>query len=146
MKLSSTAGMQGIGWAQETFVGKSGEASATISKGHIVQCTLTALEPDDDQEVKLATGAITGIYGVALETITAGNRGLICLSGKVECMGGDTSAAGTPIMPQSGGEAIAHAGDATVSVGFAVDALTNAALHTVIFDGFAPQRTGDFAA
>ena len=30
MKLSSTAGMQGIGWAQETFVGKASEA---ISSG-----------------------------------------------------------------------------------------------------------------
>ena len=144
MKISSTARTQGIGWAQQNFVGKSGEASATITKGSIVECTLATLEPDDDQEVKLALGADVGIYAVALEDIAAGKSGLCCLSGKVECLGGDTSAAGTAIMPESGGEAIEHEGDNTVSVGFAVDTLTDGALHTVLFDGFRPQRTGDF--
>jgi|19_taG_2_1085344.scaffolds.fasta_scaffold74946_2 hypothetical protein len=138
MKLSSTAGMQGIGWAQETFVGKSGEASATISKGHIVQCTLASLEPDDDQEVKLATGDGFGIYGVALEEIKAGKRGLICLSGKVEVMGGAAVTGGVRIMPESGGEAIAHVGtaDDNVCCGIAVDTLANATLGTVLFDGW----------
>lgn len=140
MKLSSIAGMQGIGFAQETFVGLSGEASANIAKGAIVECTLTALEPDDDQEVKLALGADAGIYAVALEAVAAGKRGLFCLSGKVECLGGDTSAAGTAIMPESGGEAIAWVAGGTVSVGFTVDALTDGALHTVLFNGFQPQE------
>ena len=138
MKLSSTAGMQGIGWAQETFVGKSGEATATISKGHIVQCTLDALEPDDDQEVKLATGDAFGIYGVALETITAGKTGLICLSGKVEIMGGASIAEGVRFMPASGGEAAAYVGtaDNNVCCGVAVDTLADGALGTVLFNGW----------
>jgi len=138
MKLSSTAGMQGIGWATESFVGKSGESSATISKGHIVQCTLAALEPDDDQQVLLATGDIFGIYGVALEEIKAGKTGMIALRGKVEIMGGASVSAGVRIMPQSGGEAIAHVGtaDNNVCCGVAVDALTNATLGTALFDGW----------
>ena len=140
MKLSSTAGTQGIGWAQQNFVGKSGESSSTISKGAIVECTLGSLEPDDDQEVKLALGDDAGIYAVALEDVAAGKRGLFCLSGKVECLGGDTSAAGSTIMPESGGKAIEWAAGGTVSVGFAVDTLTDGGLHTVIFDGFQPQE------
>ena len=138
MKLSSTAGTQGIGWAQETFVGKSGESSSTISKGHIVQCTLDSLEPDDDQEVKLATGDAFGIYGVALEEIKAGKRGLIALSGKVEIMGGDSIAEGVRFMPESGGEATTYVGtgDNNVCCGVAVDALTDGALGTALFNGW----------
>ena len=144
MKLSSTAGMQGIGWATETFVGKASEA---ITKGMIVECTLTALEPDDDQEVSISNGSGIGIYGVALEDIASGERGLCALSGKVEVLAGDTAAAGTPIMPNASGQAIEVAGDDNkVSLGFRVDVGVVGALSTCIFNGFAPQRIGDFAA
>tara|TARA_R100000655_G_scaffold2919_2_gene11113 strand:+ start:5889 stop:6338 length:450 start_codon:yes stop_codon:yes gene_type:complete len=138
MKLSPIAGMQSIGWATETFVGKSGEASATISKGHIVECTLTKLEEDANQEVKLATGDGFGIYAVALESVAAGEEGLFALSGKVEVIGGASVSAGVRIMPEAAGEAIAHVGTGNNNVccGIAVDALTDGNLGTVLFDGF----------
>jgi len=136
MKLSSTAGTQGIGWAQQNFVGKSGEASATISKGHCCECTLTALEPDDDQEVKLATAISSGIYCIALEEVKAGKRGLFCLSGKVEAMGGTSTPAGGFLMPQVGGEVTTATGNDVVYIGVAVDLMANATLGTIIFDGF----------
>ena len=139
MKLSSTAGMQGIGWAQETFVGKASEA---ITKGMVVECLITALEPDDDQSIAIANGAGFGIYGVALEDIASGKTGLCCLSGKCEALGGDTSGAGTPLMANSSGKVVALTGNDTVSIGFNVDALTDGALHTVLINGFCPQTIG----
>ena len=139
MKLSSTAGMQGIGWAQETFVGKASEA---ITKGLVVECLLSALEPDDDQSVAIANGAGFGIYAVALEDIASGERGLCCLSGKVEVQGGDTSGVGTPIMANSSGKVVALTGDAVVCVGLSVDILAATGLQTVLFDGFQPQTMG----
>ena len=139
MKLSSTAGMQGIGWAQETFVGKASEA---ITKGLIVECLLSALEPDDDQTVSISNAAGFGIYGVALEDIASGERGLICLSGKVEVQGGDTSGAGTPLMANSSGKVVALTGDDVVCLGLNVDVLAATGLQTVLFDGFQPQTMG----
>ena len=139
MKLSSTAGMQGIGWAQETFVGKASEA---ITKGLVVECLLSALEPDDDQSVAIANGAGFGIYAVALEDIASGERGLCCLSGKVEVQGGDTSGVGTPIMANSSGKVVALTGDDVVCVGLSVDILAATGLQTVLFDGFQPQTMG----
>ena len=139
MKLSSTAGMQGIGWAQETFVGKASEA---ITKGMVVECLITALEPDDDQSIAIANGAGFGIYGVALEDIASGKTGLCCLSGKCEALGGDTSGAGTPLMANSSGKVVALTGNATVSSGFNVDALATSGLQTILFDGFQNQTIG----
>ena len=139
MKLSSTAGMQGIGWAQETFVGKASEA---ITKGLVVECLLSALEPDDDQSVAIANGAGFGIYAVALEDIASGERGLCCLSGKVEVQGGDPSGVGTPIMANSSGKVVALTGDDVVCVGLSVDILAATGLQTVLFDGFQPQTMG----
>ena len=139
MKLSSTAGMQGIGWAQETFVGKASEA---ITKGLVVECLLSALEPDDDQSVAISNGSGFGIYAVALEDITSGARGLCCLSGKVEVQGGDTSGKGTPLMANSSGKVIALTGDDVVCVGLNVDVLAATGLQTVLFDGFQPQTMG----
>jgi hypothetical protein len=139
MKLSSTAGMQGIGWAQETFVGKASEA---ITKGLVVECLLSALEPDDDQSVAIANGSGFGIYAVALEDIASGERGLCCLSGKVEVQGGDTSGVGTPIMANSSGKVVALTGDDVVCVGLSVDILAATGLQTVLFDGFQPQTMG----
>ena len=139
MKLSSTAGMQGIGWAQETFVGKASEA---ITKGQVVQCLITALEPDDDQSVAISNGSGFGIYAVALEDIASGARGLCCLSGKVEVQGGDTSGKGTPLMANSSGKVIALTGDDVVCVGLNVDVLAATGLQTVLFDGFQPQTMG----
>jgi len=143
MKLSSTAGMQGIGWAQETFVGIASEA---VTKGQVVECLLSALEPDDDISIAIANAATVGIYAVATEDIASGSRGLCVLSGKVEVLGGDTTGAGGAIMPNSSGQVVAHAGDNTVAVGFCVDTLAAGVLKTCLFDGFRPQRTGDFAA
>ena len=71
MKLSSTAGMQGIGWAQETFVGIASEA---VTKGQVVECLLSALEPDDDISIAIANAATVGIYAVATEDIASGSR------------------------------------------------------------------------
>jgi len=139
MKLSSTAGMQGIGWAQETFVGKASEA---ITKGLVVECLLSALEPDDDQSVAISNGAGFGIYAVALEDIASGKRGLCCLSGKVEVQGGDTSGAGTPLMANSSGKVVALTGDDVVCLGLNVDVLATSGLQTVLFDGFQPQTIG----
>ena len=139
MKLSSTAGMQGIGWAQETFVGKASEA---ITKGLVVECLLSALEPDDDQSVAISNGSGFGIYAVALEDIASGKRGLCCLSGKVEVQGGDTSGKGTPLMANSSGKVIALTGDDVVCVGLNVDVLAATGLQTVLFDGFQPQTMG----
>ena len=139
MKLSSTAGMQGIGWAQETFVGKASEA---ITKGLVVECLLSALEPDDDQSVAIANGAGFGIYAVALEDIASGARGLCCLSGKVEVQGGDTSGKGTPLMPNSSGKVVALTGDDVVSVGLNIDVLATSGLQTILFDGFQNQTIG----
>ena len=139
MKLSSTAGMQGIGWAQETFVGKASEA---ITKGQVVECLITALEPDDDQSVAISNGSGFGIYAVALEDIASGARGLCCLSGKVEVQGGDTSGKGTPLMANSSGKVIALTGDDVVCVGLNVDVLAATGLQTVLFDGFQPQTMG----
>jgi len=139
MILSSTAGTQGIGWAQQNFVGKASEA---ITKGQVVECLLTALEPDDDQSIAIANGAGFGIYAVALEDIASGKSGMCCLSGKCEVLGGDASGAGTPLMANSSGQVIALTGDDVVSVGLNVDALTVGALHTVLFDGFQPQTMG----
>ena len=139
MKLSSTAGMQGIGWAQETFVGKASEA---ITKGLVVECLLSALEPDDDQSVAISNGSGFGIYAVALEDIASGARGLCCLSGKVEVQGGDTSGKGTPLMANSSGKVIALTGDDVVCVGLNVDVLAATGLQTVLFDGFQPQTMG----
>ena len=139
MKLSSTAGMQGIGWAQETFVGKASEA---ITKGLVVECLLSALEPDDDQSVAIANGAGFGIYAVALEDIASGDTGLICLSGKVEVQGGDTSGKGTPLMPNSSGKVVALTGDDVVSVGLNIDVLATSGLQTILFDGFQNQTIG----
>ena len=139
MKLSSTAGTQGIGWAQETFVGKASEA---ITKGQVVECLITALEPDDDQSVAIANGAGFGIYGVALEDIASGKRGLCCLSGKCEAQGGDTSGPGTPLMANSSGKVVGLSGNDVVSVGFNVDTLATSGLQTVLFDGFQPQTWG----
>ena len=140
MRLSSTAGMQGLGFAQETFVGIASEA---ITKGLIVECLLSALEPDDDISIAISNGSGVGIYGVALEDIASGARGRCCLSGKVEVQGGDTSAAGLVIMPNTSGKAILRAGNTTVAVGFTVDALAVSGLQTVLFDGFQPQHGGD---
>ena len=139
MKLSSTAGTQGIGWAQETFVGKASEA---ITKGLVVECLLSALEPDDDQSVAIANGAGFGIYAVALEDIASGARGLCCLSGKVEVQGGDTSGKGTPLMPNSSGKVVALTGDDVVSVGLNIDVLATSGLQTILFDGFQNQTIG----
>tara|TARA_R110000824_G_scaffold17046_1_gene69797 strand:+ start:5140 stop:5574 length:435 start_codon:yes stop_codon:yes gene_type:complete len=144
MKLSSTAGMQGIGWATETFVGKASEA---ITKGMIVECLLATLSPDDDQSIAISNGSGIGIYGVALEDIASGERGLCALSGKVKIIAGDTAAAGVPIMPNNAGKSLEHAGDDnTVAVGFQVELGVVGELKTCIFNGFCPQRTGDFAA
>ena len=140
MNLSPTGGMQSIGWATETFVGKSGEASATISKGHIVECTLTKLEEDANQEVKLATGDGFGIYAVALESVAAGKEGLFALRGKVEVMGGATVSAGVRLMAEAGGEAIAFSGDNNCCIGVTVDAAANATLGTVLFNGWCIQN------
>ena len=142
MKLSSTAGMQGIGWATETFVGKASEA---ITKGMIVECLLSALIPDDDISIAISNGAGIGIYGVATEDIASGSSGLCVMSGVVKVLGGDTTAVGLAFMASTAGKAIAHAGDTTVALGFTTEALTDGALHTVIFDGFRPQHIGDFA-
>ena len=139
MKLSSTAGMQGIGWAQETFVGKASEA---ITKGLVVECLLSALEPDDDQSVAIANAAGFGIYAVALEDIASGKTGLCCLSGKVEVQGGDTSGKGTPLMPNSSGKVVALTGDDVVSVGLNIDVLATTGLQTILFDGFQNQTIG----
>jgi len=139
MKLSSTAGMQGIGWAQEIFVGKASEA---ITKGLVVECLLSALEPDDDQSVAIANGAGFGIYAVALEDIASGKRGLCCLSGKVEVQGGDTSGKGTPLMANSSGKVVGLTGDDVVCLGLNVDVLAVTGLQTVLFDGFQPQTMG----
>ena len=143
MQLSSTAGMQGLGFRTETFVGKASEA---ISKGQVVECLLTTLEPDDDISIAIANAATVGIYGVATEDIASGKRGVCVLSGKVEILGGDAATAGSPIMPNSSGQVVAHGGEPTVAVGFCVDTLAVGVLKTCLFDGFRPQRTGDFAA
>jgi hypothetical protein len=139
MRLSSTAGTQGIGWAQETFVGKASEA---ITKGQVVQCLITALEPDDDQSIAVATGAGFGIYGVALEDIASGKSGMCCLSGKCEALGGNTDGAGTPLMANSSGQVVGLSGSDVVCVGFNVDVLAVGVLKTVLFDGFQPQTWG----
>tara|TARA_R100000152_G_C6729273_1_gene154187 strand:- start:506 stop:946 length:441 start_codon:yes stop_codon:yes gene_type:complete len=135
MKLSPTAGMQGISWATETFVGKATEA---ISKGNIVECTLTALEPDGDQEVSLSNADSFGIYAVALEDIASGETGLCALSGKVEVLGGGDVAAGVRFMPNATGKAVEHSGTGNNNVccGIAVDTLSANNLGTVLFDGW----------
>jgi len=140
MKLSSIAGTQGIGFAQETFVGK---ASEDIAKGDLVQCLLTALEPDDDISISIASVFTHGIYGIALEAITNGKRGLCCLSGKVEAKAGATEATlGKQLMGEAGGGLVQLTGNDVACVGLAVDAGTDGSLHTVIFDGFQLDNHG----
>jgi len=135
MKLSPIAGMQGISWATETFVGKASEA---ISKGEVLECLLTALEPDDDQSVAKANGDAFGIYAVALEDIASGERGLCALSGKVEVLGGASVDAGDRIMPKNDGTMIEYSatGNNNVCCGICVDAMTSGSLSTVLFDGW----------
>jgi len=77
----------------------------------------------------------TGIFAVALESASSGDKCLFCFRGVCEVQGGDTSAAGTLMAANTSGKAVL-ATTATKGIAYMLEANTNdTTLHPVLFDG-----------
>ena len=97
------------------------------------------------------TGAteLGGLFGICAEAIAASGTGKVHLKGRVEALGGDTSAAGLPLkFEHTTGEVVAAAeDDESLKVGInGEEALTDGVLHPIYFDGFILTRETDTAA
>jgi hypothetical protein len=124
-------------------------ADAGISKGQVCKLTLDstnlvfdAATPAVAADAELTAAGKFNFYGVALEDIDSGKKGSFRLKGKVEALGGDTSAALTALTCDASGRLHAAPVDPGADTDssfrtFAVnlEALTDGGLKNVIFDG-----------
>lgn len=77
----------------------------------------------------------TGIFAVALESASSGDKCLFMFRGVAQVQGGDTSAKGTLMAANTSGKAVI-AGTATKGIAYMLEANTNdTTLHPVLFDG-----------
>jgi hypothetical protein len=152
VSITPTQGPLGASFANEDVVLV---ADAAITKGQVCKLTLNttsteaAFEIFDAADVAVVADAEVGaagdfkFFGVALEDISSGSKGQFRLKGRVEAKGGDTAAIGTPLTCDAAGAlhtatlnppADADGGLRVIAVS-AFQALTDGALHPVLFDG-----------
>ena len=124
-------------------------ADSDILKGQVCVLTLDAtnLVFDAAAPAIAATGEFSAagqfqFFGVALEDIATGKKGSFRLRGKVEALGGDTSAASTGLSVGAGSELVAAPFDPNANANKVVrvlavnlEQLADGVLKEVIFDG-----------
>ena len=80
-------------------------------------------------------GVDVGIFAVALESASSGDKCLFMFRGVAEVQGGDTSAAGVLMSANQAGKAVAAAAN-TKAIAYMLETNTNdTTLHPVLFDG-----------
>lgn len=110
-----------------------------VSKGDVVALTSTVTSSGRFTTVVQPTTAQleSGIFGVALEDIAAGETGTIRFRGYVQALITGTPAALARVAANNTSDSLGVTGAAEKAIGIMTETGTNGNLHLVLFDGLA---------
>jgi hypothetical protein len=109
-----------------SVVASTAFGGATGPTSNVLQATA---DHDGDE-----TGSVIWLYCVLLEDIADDCEGWACIRGVVQALGGATVAAGVGLATTAGGELL-HSPTNTRIIGISLEALSNATLGWVAFNG-----------